>query len=279
MSSPEEIDQALAIADKLEEGGACYWGTVTWQELRNSLRLRIRRPELIRQAQTPNCGPAALAYTLASDHPAVYAQAVFDLYRKGRAVLPGPMTDGAVLEPSYELRMLDYNQMYGATTTAESPAADWILLSSIRNNTVWWGRFIGGWPVLGMVVDGAMPSTVEKWFKGLGYTGTKNETNLFFTQELYNLRWASDLVDHGWKVILCINSKLLYPDKRNSGSICPDHYVALTGKLRYATPDEQFFSIDLFTYGKIKTIPENPSEAIQWKTFRKNYYGFVAARH
>jgi hypothetical protein len=97
MSLDEDKSRAREIANSLETGGAGVWPTIPPEDVAESLRQRIDHPEKIRQAMTPYCGPAAFAYLLASSQPILYAQAVAELYRNGKTVLPGEDFSGYVI--------------------------------------------------------------------------------------------------------------------------------------------------------------------------------------
>jgi hypothetical protein len=82
--TPEQ-KAALAIADTVEDSGGGDWPFVDPKDLANSLRQRIKNPNKINQAGTPSCAPAAIAVSLASSKPRLYAEIVSNLYMYGVA--------------------------------------------------------------------------------------------------------------------------------------------------------------------------------------------------
>jgi hypothetical protein len=289
--------EGMDIADKLvSESGGVYWPSVEPKDLALSIKQRIRVPQRIRQGTMPYCGPAAVAYLMASENPILYAKVIVDLYRKGAALLPRAGLDGYVIEPDYDLRMADYTLVFPFRSPENQPAADWILLSSIRNSENWWHRYWGT-GLIASCTDGSLPSTMIKWLRGIGYTKFIDETNLFFTKGLENLKAASGLQGK-WKVLLFINSQMLYRKTQNQSSSFPNHYVVLAGKVsitRYGGEVENpaggggvFNSQNaniavwarVFTWGRLATIPEDEQHAtLSGMSFCDNYYGFIAARH
>lgn len=293
MGDPTEdtADQqtALVIADTLEKGGSGVWPSVDSKDLAASLRQRIRVPTKINQATTPACAPAAIAYDLARNNPRVYAELIAGLYRNGFANVPGPGFEGRLIA-SASLRKVDYNTIYGVRSPDNQPAADWILLSSIRNSESWGNYYWGtGFP-FGWMSGATLPSTFEKWLRGFGYTKITNVTNLLFTKDLPDLSEASNLFENGWRVFLFLNAKCLKKATQTDRSLTPDHYVALMSKVNLASMvdsggyltmeamlSDQYVSFVCAGWGKSQRVPEDSNVRLAGKDFCKNFYGYIAA--
>ena len=272
--TPDQLT-ALVTADTLEKGGPGVWPFIDPKDLADSLRERIRNPAKINQATTPTCAPAAIAYDLARNNPRLYAEIIAGLYRNGYAYLPGRGSDGNVLTASNGLRNADYNQIYGIRSPGNQPAADWILLSSIRNSESWANIYWGSGLPLGWISGATLPSTFERWLHGFGYTRTVNKTNLVFTKDVLDLQEASSLFDKGWRVFLFINSQCLKKLTQTDRSFVPNHYTALMSKVTLAPVD--FVSFVCATWGKSQFVPQDPSVRLTGKDFCKNFYGYIAA--
>jgi len=287
--TPDQL-KALAIADTLEKGGPGVWPFIDPKDLAVSLKARIRIPTKIDQSTTPNCAPAAMAYDLAHNKPALYAETIAGLYRSGFAFLPGIGFDGDRLVASDRLRNVDYNTIYGVRTPDKQPAADWILLSSIRNSESWGNIYWGSGFPLGWASGTTLPSTFEKWLHGFGYTRTVNKTNLVFTKDLSDLTEASDLLDKGWRVFLFINAKVLKKRTQSDRSLTPDHYVPLMSRVTIesypntgmALSQDAVFPSECVrfvctSWGKSQRVPEDHYLPLTAAGFCRNFYGYVAA--
>jgi len=287
--TPDQLT-ALVTADTLEKGGPGVWPFIDPKDLADSLRERIRAPTKIKQSTTPHCGPAAIAFDLASNNPRLYAEIIAGLYRNGYAYVPGLGFDGNRLTASNRLRNEDYNLIYGVRSPDNQPAADWILLSSIRNSESWgkiyWGE---GWP-FGWGSGTTLPSTFERWLLGLGYTRTVNKTNLVVTKDVLDLQEASSLFDRGWRVFLFVNSKCLEKPTQTDRSLTANHYTALMSTVTLtpvvntggfltmqAMSSDHFVSFTCATWGRSQRVPEDPNIRLTGKDFCKNFYGYVAA--
>jgi hypothetical protein len=200
------------------------------------------------------------------------------------------------------LRQADYHQYYGITSRVEQPAADWILLASIRNNENWFKRYWGAGQ-LAHRTDGTYSSTVKGWLQASGYTRFAGEDNWFFSKGLDNLQQASDLFHQGWHVILSVHSDMLSADKQHNHSWFPNHYVVLHSTVSFTddatggawkdpdtgsdTPPGDWslwnprinVRFEVFTWGKIKTVPEDGRHPVNGVDVTRNYYGFLAANY
>ncbi|MEP6849179.1 MAG: hypothetical protein ABI999_10015 [Acidobacteriota bacterium] len=294
MSGPtaDTADQktALAIADTLEKAGTGVWPFIDPKDLADSLRQRILAPTKINQATMPACAPAAIAVNLAIHKPVLFAEAISGLYRQGFAFLPGIGFDGDWLVASERLRKTNYNTILGVRSPKEQPAADWILLSSIRNSESWLNIYWGSdWP-FGWISGMTLPSTFEKWLHGVGYTRSVNKTNLLFTKDAPDLMEASDLFDKGWRVFIFVNANCLKKRTQSDRSVTPDHYIPLISKVTLDTHPNTGGALNqnaLFTpqcvnfltcsWGKPQRVPADQYLPLSIADFCKNFYGFVAA--
>jgi hypothetical protein len=282
---------ALAIADSLEKGGPGVWPRIDPKELAQSLRERIRVPSMVYQGMMPHCAPAALAVDVARNNPRLYAEIIRGLYTTGSAHVPGREIDGGTLSASPRLSNVDYNQFFGIRSkTSRHPEADWILLSSIRNSESWFNIYWGTATKLGWVSGMTLPSTFEKWLRGVGYTQTVNVTNLVATKGIPELRDASKLYEDGWRVFLFLNGDVLKSATQTNTSVLPNHYVALMTKVTFksvvntggflsleAMLSDEYVSFVCATWGRQQRIPADEAVPLKGLDFCKNFYGYVAA--
>ena len=186
---------------------------------------------------------------------------------------------------------MNYNTIYGVRAAGNQPAADWILLSSIRNSESWGNFYWGSGFPLGWMSGTTLPSTFVKWLHGFGYTKFENETNLVCTKGMPDLHEASNLFDRGWRVFLFINAKCLKKPTQTDWSLTPDHYVALMSKVSFdsvvntggylslkAMLSDDYVSFVCASWGKAQRVPEDPNLRLTRENFCKNFYGYVAAK-
>ena len=238
----------------------------------------------------PHCAPAALAYDLARNNPRLYAEIIRGLYKYGNADVPGRQIGGGI-SASPSLRNVDYNQFFGVRSrTSSHPEADWILLSSIRNSESWANIYWGTTTKLGWISGTTLPSTFEKWLRGVGYTQTVNVTNLVATKSKQELRDATKLYESGWRVFLFLNADVLKSSTQTNRSVFPDHYVALMSKVTFkpvadtggfltleAMLSDEYVSFDCAGWGKQQKVPADTAVPLAGSDFCKNFYGYVAA--
>ena len=279
--SPDQ-QTALVTADRVERGGSGVWPSVDPKDLAASMRLRILNPASINQAMTPSCALAAIAYALALDNPRLYAEVIAALYQNGRPSRPGPGSTGKVLVASHGLRNVDYTEIYKVRGPSNQPAADWILLSSIRNSESWANIYWGSDKWIGGMGGITLPSTFEKWLTGFGYTIVINYTNLVRTMGLGDLEDANSLFRNHWRVFLFINSKVLTQGTQTDWSAVPNHYVSLAARISIEDKtggQNPEVSFRCSSWGRLCNVPEKHNDHLSGKDFCKNFYGYLAARY
>lgn len=271
-------ETAFNIADRLEKGGPGMWIGMDPKDLANSLRERIRDPTSVYQATIPACAPAAIAVDLARSRPALYAETIRGLYRNGYAYLPGPGFGGPLVAAD-SVRGKDYHQVYGVMTRERDYAADWVLLSSIRNSESWGNYYWGTRFPLGWASGMTLPSTFEKWLRGFGYTNIINDTNLLLTMSKCELVDASSFFYNKWRVFLFINADMMGTQQQTNTSIFPNHYAVLLSEVTFKlVGNTQCVNFICSSWGKPKRVPENPTVPLSVENFCKNFYGYIAAR-
>jgi hypothetical protein len=245
----------------LRSGNPC-WPGLDRDQVGASLLMRIANPSFIDQNQASLCGPSALMFGLAADHPGDYAKFAIELFEKGEA----PLGRHNTVRPSSGLRRtnpgLDIDQ------------ADWMTSGSLRSseNIVW------PYSSTDAQVGGITTAwELARWLGDAGYRDVREETNAVRDKDESNLREASRLYEAGYRTVLFIDSGLLYTKTQSKDSgIADRHWVVLTSKVQIASGNVNF---TVYTWGAgERTVPENPNVPLSLNAFLENYHGYVAGR-
>jgi hypothetical protein len=237
--------------------------------------VRINDPTQISSRASQLCGAASVVYNLALADPSAYARLAIDLYERGEGKIKS-----LTVKPSPDLRKT-------AVPGGNDPA-DWIVLASLRDSENWLFTYHGDgrWniPFIGSADDAKaiqMPHTVAAWFTSFGYSDVKNVTNLFFTKDWDDVRDADRLHRSGYKVSLFISANMLYTATQGDASTVPDHWVVMASPILSSTIHNDptaTISANVYTWGGIRDVHENPSQKMTVKQFLGNFYGYVAAK-
>ena len=126
-----------------------------------------------------------------------------------------------------------------------------------------------------------LPHTVAEWMRKFGYSDIHNETNLGFCKDWDNVHEANGFYGKGYKVSLFIAARMLDSSTQEDSSTVPDHWVGMASKATsshiHALPEAKL-SLSVFSWGKIQTVPADPSKPMHPKVFLRNYYGYVAGK-
>jgi hypothetical protein len=278
-------DDALALVDKFETkapasvdtGRSCavraisVWPHISRTALIAGLRARIKNPDNINQANTSLCGPADFVRDVAEDNPKDYAQAVIDLYEKGRATIG-----------TFTIKSSDSLRSHALVTVASGgiDPSDWIILASVRDTANWFFDYSAEDEDARAIT---MPADKVKWFKAAGYTDVVEDTSLLITQSMGNASRANSFFKKGYHVTLFINSNMLSLSTMNDVSTTPDHWVAMTKPMEMRStaprglPDEETsVKLEVYSWGRRNAIPS--SGKLTYYHFMSNYYGFIACR-
>lgn len=260
MSAKED---ALALITSFESSGKNgMWVNIAPGDVTKALRERVDKPEAINQGGSMLCGPAAFAYNLAKHQPDQYVKAVTDLYLVGTAVI-GTL----FIKPKTNLI---FARFQGGIN-----AADWILLASLRDSSNWLFDITDIGDLLGAPTA---PYSMRSWLEGMGYTDIVDETNLFFTKDLKNLRRASRRFDRSYKVFLFINSNVLEKPEADF-SVAPDHWVMLLSGVQIDGPpleSLQKLKFRLYSWGEEQDLPDGDPAGLAVPKFLPYYYGHIA---
>lgn len=269
--------------------GGNLWKSITRKDLADGLLLRIDDPEKINQGHAGLCAPASLIYSLANDDPVSYARASIELWETGRTAIGGLKIKAGSDLMNYQLP---------ATKTV--PAADWVILASMRDSENWFFDYES-------VKDdgGTRPGEIVKWMENMGYQDVIDRMNGLFKSSSKTAKEASDLHSRGYKVLLRIHTNLLDETDANDGSWRGNHIVALVSPITFNlttvrhqgktqcfrdppgpqvcyTPPETSYetgtlSFKVYTWGSVRNVPY--SGTLTLLGFINSYYGYVAGKY
>jgi len=184
LPTPPRTSSLGSTASAALDAFATETGTGTWPKLpRNRVALRltqlVRDPSLLNQAGLNACGPAAALYLFARRWPDQFISFVVDLYDKGEAGLGSVKVKGDGLFDKDPLTL-------GWATGSEPELLDWMILSAVLRSEGGLARF-SGLPT-DSVSGITWPKDMVTWLKGAGYATVTDNTNLFWTKGLDDLR-------------------------------------------------------------------------------------------
>lgn len=254
---------------------------VSSQSMVNQLLKRIKDPYVIDQGYSSLCGPNVVMRCLAESRPLEYVSYVLDLYEFGEAKI-----GDLVVKPS--LACLNATNKRVGSGKSSIAAADWIALASLRDSE----NGIFDYQSTNNQVSGiTLPSTVEHWFKKIGYTNVANRTNLFWDKGLDTLVKAQKAYASGHHVCLFINAKLV--SLPFSTMLTPNHWVVLSdnikvdGRALHTIPsnelddlDEKDIEVKVSTWGRsqLKLDKRNATSKITVDEFTDYFFGYIAAK-
>jgi len=255
------------------------------------LRERSDNSNVIKQGDTPLCGPAAFMHCIAGDRPAEYINYVLDLAETGTGSL-----GGLAVTPSEACRN-------AVSIGPRTDPVDWVALASLRDsfNANWRMRDFKS-NIAGMTLGGAM----QEWFAKTGWyaNGVVNNTSSWRSRSFEHLIDINRRVNG--HVCLLIRSAIIMSsavsvadigidkigkDTPKSASGFPDHWVVLKGHIRVGlkTPlhrhglsaDARHQALDfrVWSWGQKKFYPiNNRIKNITPAKFLPYYYGYVSAQ-
>jgi hypothetical protein len=226
------------------------WKSAERTFVADGLRDRVLDPAIIRQVDTPLCGPLAVAFSFARRDPVGYIRTITDLFDHGSAAAP----NGHYIRPDDDL-------LGGALPSGELNQADWIFGAALRDDENWF------WDVEGEEVKGGLSGGITTsyemgaWTRDLLQLPTRLIPDTWpgpiaIFGEIKMLRAAAAAVLAGGEAFLCINATLLRngkgDDEENMGwkltehatqgrtgpgnfthsqddGLLPDHWIVLLG--------------------------------------------------
>lgn len=274
-------DDAIALVGEFEgRTKSGVWSGVTKADVVAGLRDRLNNANHVSSRKLNLCGPAAFVRNLVMDDPVNYVKIVVGLFEDGRAYV-GSKT----IKPSKDLLKYTPPAKVAADTTHNLGEAfnraDWIILASLRDSD---NSFFDFQSVDDSVAGITMPHTMVSWFKEMGYTDIKNETNLLAHKDLANAKEASRLFSNSYKICLFINADMLDTNKQTSWSLTPDHWVVLVSRMTFTgtgldADPAACVEFQVFTWGKVQSVPQVATKSLSIRDFLSNYYGYVACKH
>jgi hypothetical protein len=200
----------------------------------------------------------AFLYNLASDKPLDYAGFAIKLYENGSSKI-GDM----LIEPSKGCR--NYSP-----PMAMSPA-DWLTAASLRDSENWW--FDVDDADVGFSA-GTSIGEIEKWFERAGYNDVESEDHLVRNLNESDLALLNRYFGEGRRVVLRINSKLLYAATQSETTHKGNHVVVLRSPIAYS-PQTVFLTVYTWGRGNFR-IPQGGT--LSEADFLNDLYGYVAGK-
>jgi hypothetical protein len=269
-AAPKPSPTAAALAKLAAFGsgsGPAAFKKIPRAAVAAGLSARLAAPDRIDQGGSSLCGPSVFVRRIAATDPLAYVTFVIDLYQTGR----GHIGDLQV-KAGDDLR--DYDP------GGKIDPADWIAIASIRDSSNW---FFDYQDVNNEVAGITMPSSLEGWFRKIGYRDVVDDTNVYLTKGEDCLRRASDLYSKDYWVCLFINAQMLDPEDADhhgshQGSTTPDHWVALTSLVDISA-DRTSVKFTVYSWGQgHRPVPYTTTDKLPLQDVLKNFYGFVAVR-
>jgi hypothetical protein len=286
-------DAALALVDAFENdgSGAGVWRAIRKDEVVRGLRERINNKDGLNQHNTGLCAEASLVHIELQDEPSSFVTLATGLYKAGQA-----SWRGKVVKPSAELiaNPPPDGQILNGTAQVFN-RADWIVMSSIRHTVNPLDHS-----------DGTMMHDLEAFIRQVGYTYVERDyIENSGSVGVSNARKATDLLNRGYRVILNIDSVMLYTaTQTNWGSdgwktlfglaSKGNHNVQLISPINIfnirldipiecntgfgETADVVSFTVYTWAEGH-RSVPQDLSVPLQLKDFLWNYYGYLAFKN
>ncbi len=221
------------------------------------LLLRVSNPNIINQQNTDLCGPVAFLYSLAFDQPAVYAKFGIDLFEKGKAKI-GRFD----IEPSFDCRHY--------LPPPPISHGEWLTAGRLRDSANFFFDYDS--------VEASGSSTNDEladWFERAGYTDVHNDDNTFMSRGAGDITLINRYYNDGYRVMLRINSKLLYADTQADSSHRGNHFVVLRSPI---TVVGQTVRLTVYSWGLGQHDIPAPKTQLTPGEFLEHWYGYVAAK-
>jgi len=253
---------------------------------------RVNDPESINQKLSSLCGAASVMFCWLRKRPDLYVQYVINVCETGI----GKMGDLLVAPCEnyrnyYNYKLMEYKDKKTGKTIKywgkQIDAVDWIALAALRDSE----NAIMHYDSADDQVAGiTFPSTVEKWFKNIGYYVTGNETNLLFNKGFAALREAAAHLKFRESVCLFINANVISEANDRRQNVTPNHWVVMMsepmidGQSIFTFPDaagldKKTINFKIFTWGGVSYIKDLYQQTVTVKEFLSCFRGFVSAEY
>jgi hypothetical protein len=275
ISAAQEIIEAFRSNDV-----GTRWTGLDRNDVADRLLEIVQDSRVIQQGGLNLCGPASLVCMWAGRDPLGFASFATALFDSGSSDL-GSLR----IAPSDELLSQDFSTIADAAATR---AADWMVLSAIRNttNAFWQGSWVGdpGQELAGLT----RPEELAAWLEATGaYARVRNEGNWATPAGIPH---ATNIEMHeGRDVALLIHGNLLkaaqHRDLDDSFLLSqfPNHYVVALNSATVAVMDGEVDGrrfrkgdvlLSIWSWGR---DDNNLNLAVPAPDFVANYYGAVIA--
>ncbi len=236
--------------------------------LLNQIQQRMIHPQLIDQGYTNLCGMASCAMLLASFEPETYQVFTSDLFFKGHA-----QTGRYRLTLKPRIVRTETNYF----SKGKLPAADWLLLASMRNKCNLFLGYGGNMPSWYEKMAGSnFPADLRRTLRLMGFPRIKDNMGGFWPVRKpasATLSFLQNEHNKGNKAIILINTRMYHSGKF---SLFSNHFAVFNGQYQPENENGSIsFNIWTFGYANGKTITCTP------ESFRNNYFGcmIVGKRH
>lgn len=267
-----------AIQEFSERTGALKF-VVSRSDMAARLTELFNDPDSVNQSSLSACGPAAILRCVLHRDPKLVVDFGIDLVEKGKGEW-GSRT----VEPCKDLRNQSYDKLFRDYNYKGlwCPVADWVMLSSLRDDENFWFDYEGtpDDKFSGITSAGEM----EEWLEDTGlYESISDETNMYFTKNKKHLSGLT--VDNETDNILLINAHIMKQVFRVGGdgdpkktpkksddiflSAFPNHYVVL---LKKPVIDQKNVKLSVWSWGGTYDLN------VPITTFESNYYGAVIGK-
>ena len=255
-STGQQKYAANILCDFLKRMGQPYFPRLDRDLVGIDLLLRVSNPNIINQRNTGLCGPVGFLYSLAFDSPAAYAEFGIDLYEKGKA-----MIWRLDIKPSVDCR--------NYFPPPPMCPGDWLTAGSLRDSE----NFFFNYDSVGASGSSSNDELAD-WFERAGYTDIHKNDNTFMSRDTGDINLMNKYYDDGYRLLLRINSKLMYEDSQAKTSNRGNHFVILRSPI---TVNSQTVRLTVYTWGRRQDIPA-PGTQLSPSQFLEHWYGYVAAK-
>jgi hypothetical protein len=241
------MDPWLALTEFSESKRPGCWRGLRKVDILLDIEARLRQPFLVRQGGQPFCGPAAVVFESIRRDPVRYVGVCRSLWE-----------DGCI--PGYSRNLVASERLRRSRGNFRMPAADWMVLATLRDTTNSILPVHPGLPQLFRNLSGiTLPGEIGFWLKELlGVKSTKFH-QAAIGDTMANLTRAKETIAAGGIAIALINDGLLH------GKLpivpFPNHWVAIVDRVERA---DTCVDLDLYSWGLQMSCQLTPATAVHW---------------
>jgi hypothetical protein len=247
---------AAILCDFLKRNSQSFFPRLDRDRVGIDLLLRVSNPNIINQQNAGLCGPVSFLYSLAFDSPALYAKLGIDLFETGKAKI-----GRTEIDPSSDCR--------NYFPPPPMSHGEWLTAGSLRDSE----NFFFDYDSVN-ASGGSQAGELARWFERAGYTDVHWDKNRFMSRGADDIGLINKYYDSGYRVVLSVNSKLLYAEKQAESSGKSNHLVVLRSPIKNVGSNVQ---LTIYTWGKGQfQIPQG--KPLTKGQFLEHWYGYVAAK-